>query len=318
MVLDGIEKELKAQFFRTHRKGKWYAPKVHLVRYADDFIVTSESRELLEKEVLPTIEKFMKKRGLALSPEKTVITHIDGGFDFLGCNIRKYKGKLLIKPSKKNTKTFLDKVRGIIKLNKSVTQEMLIMKLNPVIRGWAEYHKYIVAKHTFNRVDYEIWQSLWNWAKRRHPKKGKRWIAKKYFHRIGFETWVFSIHRKEPAKNDIQQIRLVSTSDIEIRRFVKIKSQANPFDIKWTQYFEERETDKMRISLKGRKILTKLYRQQKGYCPVCQEKITLETDFKVHDAQAGNQTVKLMLHPQCHNVLHSLKIKAEPVLAIGL
>lgn len=84
----------------------------------------------------------MQERGLQLSEEKTVITHIDNGFDFLGQNIRKYKGKLLIKPSRNAIKTFLAKVRKIIKGSKSATQEQLIRRLNPVIRGWVNYHRY--------------------------------------------------------------------------------------------------------------------------------------------------------------------------------
>jgi len=82
------------------------------VRYADDFIITGNSKELLEKEVKPCVEAFLDERGLQLSQEKTKLTHISEGFDFLGQNVRKYGGKLLIKPSAKNVKAFLDKVRG--------------------------------------------------------------------------------------------------------------------------------------------------------------------------------------------------------------
>ena len=105
------------------------------MRFADDFIITGENRELLQEQVLPIVRDFMAERGLQLSEEKTVITHIDEGFDFLGCNIRKYNGKLLIKPSKKNLKGILDKVRSAIKENPTVKQEWLIRKLNPMIRA---------------------------------------------------------------------------------------------------------------------------------------------------------------------------------------
>ena len=107
------------------------------VRYADDFIITGDSKELLENEVRPLVEEFLKERGLALSADKTRITHIDEGFDFLGQqHLRKYDGKPLVKPSKKNTHAFLEKVRGIIGANKAVSQTALIRLLNPVIRGW--------------------------------------------------------------------------------------------------------------------------------------------------------------------------------------
>lgn len=173
MVLDGLEFMLNKRFRKHYENGVYVNPKVNLVRYADDFIITGESRELLESQVKPLVEAFMTERGLMLSPEKTVITNICDGFDFLGFNIRRYSnGKFLIKPSQKNVKTFLDKVRRIIKHSKASTQQELIGKLNPIIRGWALYHAHNASKQTFSMVDNQIWQCLWRWARRRHPKKG--------------------------------------------------------------------------------------------------------------------------------------------------
>ncbi len=132
MALDGLEKEL----MQTFRKSGYHSAKhqVNYVRYADDFICSGSSRELLENEVRPLIAAFMRERGLELSEEKTAITHIDKGFDFLGQNVRKYNGKMLIKPSKKNLKNFLCKVREIIKRNPTLPAWKLIGQLNPVIR----------------------------------------------------------------------------------------------------------------------------------------------------------------------------------------
>jgi RNA-directed DNA polymerase len=122
-----------------------------VVRYADDFVVTGDSKELLETVVKPWVEQFLRERGLILSKEKTKIVHIDEGFDFVGWNFRKYRGKMLIKPSKKNVKAFYDKVKSIIERSLSVPTAVLINKLNPVFRGWAEYHKGVVAKATFSK-----------------------------------------------------------------------------------------------------------------------------------------------------------------------
>jgi RNA-directed DNA polymerase len=108
-----------------------------MVRYADDFIITGTSKELLEGEVKPFVEQFMKERGLELSQEKTVITCVDNGFDFLGHHVRKYNGTYLAKPSRKNVHAFLEKVRRIVKANKQAMVEILLGLLNPVIRGWA-------------------------------------------------------------------------------------------------------------------------------------------------------------------------------------
>ena len=160
MVLDGLEVQIRKKYHKTKRDGKAYFPKVNFIRYADDFIVTGESRELLEAGVLPIIREFLSERGLELSEEKTVITHIEDGFDFLGCNIRWYKEKLLTKPSKKNYKAIVNKIRGIIKQNPSMKQEDLIRKLNPVIRGWVNFQKYNVSSQAFDRFDFDVWRCL--------------------------------------------------------------------------------------------------------------------------------------------------------------
>jgi len=145
LVLDGLETKLNTEIGKTRRfGGKQTNLKMHYVRYADDFVVTGISKDMLEREVKPIIEVFMKERGLTLSSEKTKITHIDGGFDFLGQNVRKYNGKLLIKPSKANIKAFLEKVRSTTKGNKMAKQENLIGLLNPMIRGWANFQQWPV------------------------------------------------------------------------------------------------------------------------------------------------------------------------------
>jgi len=167
MTLDGMEELLKSKFKRPE--------KVHMVRYADDFIITGESKELLENEVKPLIMEFLKTRGLELSEEKTKISHIDDGFDFLGFNIRKYKGKLLTKPSKSGIASIKAKIREIIEANKSVRTETLTEKLNPVIRGWGNYYRHSASKRTFTSVDHAIHEMTWKWAKRRHPDKSLKW-----------------------------------------------------------------------------------------------------------------------------------------------
>jgi RNA-directed DNA polymerase len=149
---------------------------MNMVRYADDFIITGNSKEWLESEVKPAVVEFLAERGLVLSPEKTRITHIKDGFDFLGWNLRKYDGTLLMKPSKANVKAHFDRIREVIKANKTATQVNLIRLLNPILRGWANYHRHVVAKKTFVRNDANVWSLLWQWATRRHPNKGARWV----------------------------------------------------------------------------------------------------------------------------------------------
>lgn len=133
MCLDGLEQKLTEQFGQKNT-----AParrhKVNYVRFADDFICTGSSRELLEEKVKLLIIQFMAERGLTLSEEKNIITHIDNGFDFLGRNIRKYNGKLLIKPSKKNLKNHLDKVRTIIEKHQMVTNIIYLLRVQEIVR----------------------------------------------------------------------------------------------------------------------------------------------------------------------------------------
>jgi RNA-directed DNA polymerase len=157
-----------------------------------DFVITSKSKELLEGEVQPLVEQFLQERGLELSPTKTVITHVEHGFDFLGQNVRTYpNGKLLIKPAKKNVKTFLDGIRRTIKAAQGVPAADLIDQLNPKIRGWANYHRHVVSKRTFGRVDHSIFSSLWKWARRGHPNKSPRWFKPKDFAQRENRDWSF-------------------------------------------------------------------------------------------------------------------------------
>jgi hypothetical protein len=128
--------------------------KAHFSIYADDFIITGASKKVLETKVKPLVESFLHGRGLELSQEKTKITHIDDGFDFLSINVRKYKGKCITKPSKKSVKLFLANIRATIKSNPTAKPENLIHLLNPKIRGWANYFRFNCAKRTFSYVDH--------------------------------------------------------------------------------------------------------------------------------------------------------------------
>ncbi len=306
LALDGLEEKLRT------RKGKQGL--VNLIRYADDFVITGRTKELLESEVIPIITAHLKERGLELSEEKTKITQIDKGFDFLGQNIRKYKNgairKLLIKPSEKNTNSFLDKVREIIKQNPTMKAGELIRILNPIIRGWANYHRHIVAKVAFNSVDSIIFECLWSWAKRRHPNKNRSWIVKKYFTSVGGDNWVFSgiiKGRDGQPKN----VRLINAANVSIKRHTKIKVDANPYDPTWETYFERRLDVQMEADLKGYKKLLRLWFEQNGLCPVCDERITKITGwhshhiiFRVHGGTDGN-TNRVLLHPNCHRQVHN-------------
>jgi len=240
LTLDGLERLLKERFCKKYLGGKTCNPKVNLVRYADDFIITGATKEVLEDEVRPLVEQFLRDRGLQLSQEKTRVTHIEEGFDFLGQNLRKFGGKLLIQPSKKNTHTFLEKARKLIRQCRGFSQADLIRQLNPVIRGWVNYHRHIVAARTFRKVERALWQNLWRWAKRGHPNKPWEWIAGKYWHRLNGKKVFAADTGKRTPDGKPTWLRLVNPTDTKIRRHVKIKAEANPLDPQWRAYFEDR------------------------------------------------------------------------------
>jgi RNA-directed DNA polymerase len=305
LALDGLETALRVAFPRTRREP---ASLIHLVRYADDFVITGRTKELLEERVRPFVQAFLGERGLELSPEKTRITHIDEGFDFLGQTVRKHRGKLLIKPSKKSLKSFLAEVRRIIKANKQAKAGDLITYLNPKIRGWVNYHRHAVSSKVFSKVDSHIFQTLWRWARRRHPRKSAKWTRSKYFGTHGRRTWTFQ--GEVIVRGERRIARLFYAADVHIQRHVKVKGRANPYDPAWEPYFERRLDAKMTSSLKGRGHLLFLWKRQKGVCPNCGQKITPDTGWHSHhviwrvDGGSDRADNRVLLHPGCHRQVH--------------
>jgi RNA-directed DNA polymerase len=242
------------------------------------------------------------------------VTHISEGFDFLGQNVRKYRFgrpnvKLLTKPSKKNVKAFLDKAREIISSHKAVKQEHLIGLLNPMIHGWARYHCHVVASKTFVKVDHTLWHALWKWAVRRHPNKSKKWAHNRYFGRIGNRSHVFQCFVEK--NGEIRALCLRNCIDVAIRRHVKVRGEATPYDPRFESYFEARLSLKMENNLAGRRKLLYLWRRQQGLCPVCGEAITRLTRWHVHhlvrrvDGGSDSASNLWMLHPECHRQHHA-------------
>jgi RNA-directed DNA polymerase len=243
MVLDGMETVIKKQF------PKWKRQKVNFIRYADDFIITAPSEALLKDEVIPLVIDFLKIRGLRLSEEKSKITHINEGFDFLSQNIRKYKGKLLIHPSKDAVQSFKDKLKLMFRKLRGIPAHALIRILNPVIRGWSNYHKGICAKGTFYKLGTFMYQQLDRWAKYQHGNRNRHWIYARYFLNKHFTD-------KYKGKNGIQWHRLYKISHIPIRYHVKIKSNANPYLPEFDKYFYHRRKCREELAAECKQITT--------------------------------------------------------------
>jgi RNA-directed DNA polymerase len=253
MALSGIEGRIRSSRKRARDKEK-----INFISYADDFVITGDSPELLEEKVIPIVIEFLKEVGLELSKEKSRITCIDDGFNFLGFNVRKYRGILLIKPSKENIKEFLTMIRSTIKANYPAKTENLINLLNPKIRGWANYFRGSVSSQTFSEIDDKIYKMLKSWMLRRHPNKRKSWITKKYFIRRGLSNWNFHAMIKDKKGNNTP-LYLYRASGTPINRHIKIMSDANPYDPKFKEYFKHREsTSKTRISSPRLELSTRL------------------------------------------------------------
>lgn len=233
MALDGLEKLIQDKYHRNskgrienHYRAK---TKVNLVRYADDFIITANTKETAE-ELKDTVSQFLEVRGLALSEEKTAITHIDDGFDFLGWTFRKFKGKLIVKPSKNSVKTLIRKCAIIIlKQGKADSQSEIIRRLNQVTRGWTNYHRHVVASRAFSHINNTLYLLLQQWAKHRHPNKNKWWRMNKYWHEKNGKGWLFT-------SDDYSLINLRRTA---IVRHPKLQISKNPFIHK--EYFRKRK-----------------------------------------------------------------------------
>ncbi len=230
MTLDGLEQVIK--------KSCPSRRKVNFIRYADDFIVTADCRELIKENIIPAIQGFLAQRGLKLSEEKTRIVRIEEGFDFLGQYLRKYGNKLMITPSKKNMKDFLDKVREKVRRANGWKCADLIKTLNPVIRGWCYYHRCVQSSRAFAYATHIILNALRRWATRRHRKKNYKWIKQKYFSK-STTVWVFSCFIKIKDET-VKLLELIKPTLVKIVRYYKIKGAANPYDPKYLDYFAMR------------------------------------------------------------------------------
>ena len=281
IALHGMENRIRQAFPKmTHTmRETWYHKKgtdfksPQLIRYADDFVILHEDITVVQgcREV---ISEWLKDMGLELKPSKTRLAHTlkqyeqeERGFDFLGFNIRqivvgKYHSKqgfkTIITPSKKKQKAHYDQIAQVIETHKAAPQAALISRLNPIIRGWAKYYATVVSKEAYSAQDYLMYQKLKAWAKHRHPSKGGKWVARKYWQTVEGDNWVFAT-RKEKAI-----LRLLNHADTPIVRHIKVKGESSPYDgnlIYWSTRMGNNPEMPIRIS--------KLLKKQKGKCTHC-------------------------------------------------
>jgi RNA-directed DNA polymerase len=295
--LHGLENYIKA----TNKR-------LGVVRYADDFIVTARDRGSLE-EAQTQIQQWLSERGLDLSTEKTVITSIEDGFNFLGFNHRHYGGKLLIKPSKKKVLDFCKRIGGEICALNGAEQEVIIKKLNPILRGFANYYRGAVSKETFSYISHRVWQYLWRWAKRRHPNKNTKGVRKRYFHTIGGNRWIFACMGRRRGKESLLTLYHIGNTPIE--RHIKVKGEASPDDPSLTEYWEKRHQKAGKSYWEKNSRNYKIAQNQNWKCPICGQPLfngeEIETHHIVPVTESGrDDTGNLQhLHRTCHKLVHS-------------
>ncbi len=342
IALHGME-ECIAEKFPGDKQMRWidsykiFGRKIgvpRLIRYADDLVVLCEDLEVV-KECKSTIEKWLYGIGLELKPAKTRIAHtlekLEGekpGFDFLGFKVRQFKvgrhhsGKKSGKSHKENSKNSLLGFKTIISPSKTrmenhynslkywcdkmkaVAAGALIKKLNPIIRGWCNYQSPWHSKKSFSKMKNFVWNRIWRWAKRRHPKKGSKWVARKYFKNPDSgRKWTF--HSK--AKNG-EALNLLCHSDFPASvKWVKVKGNHSPYDgdeIYWSK----------RI---GNSYLTsdpqksRLLKTQNGKCAYCGLSFKPDDKIEKHHLipriKGGKSIDKnlVLLHLHCHDRIYT-------------
>jgi RNA-directed DNA polymerase len=315
MVLDGLQeiikkatKEIEKEVLTDMRKlkiksGGEYSSKIHFVRYADDFIITTNKEEHLKK-IMERVEEFLSKRGVELNKEKTKIYKIEDGFDFVGFNIKKYKtttrksGEIFIMyPTKKSIQKLKNKIKEIFKSYKRGIP--LIIKLNSILRGWGLYYRYSNASRIFTKLDHYIWTKSIKWVRNRNVRgrNSMKNAISKYYIMEGKRKWIF----KDTKDNKIFKVFRLET--IKILRYILVRNE-NPY--KNPEYFEQRLLNEWLKSLS--EIQIKLIKKQKGLCPVCKISLNMSDDenLEIHHIQPrefkGTQTIRnlLLLHKTCH------------------
>ena len=304
MALDGLEDTVAEAahvtahgFTRQSVWGHYSKSGVHVIRYADDFVITAK-REAYLQAAIQGVKRFLAERGLELNEEKTRVSHIDSGYEFLGFHFRRYKdGKVIIKPSKSSIKTLKAKLSQTVKAMYGRSQTDVILALRPVVLGWCKYYQTICASKVFNLIDKHLFRRLWRWAKRRHPNKGARWLKQRYWRSNKTRNWIFS-------SGDAV---LPACYTLPITRLRNLRIHANIF--RDEAYFLKRRMDFSSLQISNRKAW--LYRIQRAICPLCKAVIHDGDETNTHHvlpkllAGKDDWSNLALVHANCHQSYHA-------------
>lgn len=323
IALDGLEDVLASHYKvkeylypqpnGRHERSKRKLQRYGFVRYADDVLVTAETREDIEA-ILPTIEHWLSERGLELNREKTTITPVEEGVDYLGFQIRHFHGSCYTLPQREKVQSLLARIRSWLNANAGAKPATVLYTLNPLLRGWGNYYRHGVSARVFGYVDHHVFWALWRWARKRHPKKGKRWIAQKYFMPPHGRRWTFTTTVEIGGQKRV--FPLVQLSDIPIERHVKVRGTASPDNPTLQGYWAARQTRTGKSHWAKGSRQRRVAESQQWHCPVCREHLCNGEQLQLHHktpvSDGGTNQIQNLayLHQVCHEHFH----RAEQIL----
>jgi RNA-directed DNA polymerase len=265
-----------------------------LVRYADDLAVFCHTRQEAE-QVKARLAAWLVPRGLAFNEDKTRIVTLDQGFDFLGCTIRRYHGKLLIKPSKAAVRRIRERLRTELRSLRGANAQAVIARLNPIIRGWAAYYRTAVSSETFAALDHYLWKLTYKWAKHSHPNKPTRWVIRRYFgtfHRSRCDRWVFG-----DRDSGAYLLRFAWT---KIVRHQMVRGTSSPDDPALASYWADRRRRGIPRPIDTATL--RLLESQRGRCPLCGE-LLLDADRPPQSPREWEQWLTVTRKAMTHHAL---------------
>ncbi|PZS28301.1 MAG: group II intron reverse transcriptase/maturase, partial [Pseudonocardiales bacterium] len=254
-----------------------------LIRYADDLVALCRSQEQAE-QVKARLAEWLAPRGLVFNEGKTRIVNLDDGFDFLGFTVRRFNGKLLIKPSKAAVRRHRQRLRAEMLSLRGANAVMVLQRLVPIVRGWSAYYRTVVSSELFSALDRYLWRLIYKWAKHTHPKKSKRWIVNRYFGRFNKsrqDRWVFG-DRNSGAY-------LVKHAWTKIVRHQMVKSGSSRDDPALVEYWASRRRRAATPPLDN--LSLRLLQSQRGACPVCGQ-LLLAADHPPQSPREWEQWVR--------------------------
>jgi RNA-directed DNA polymerase len=333
VALHGMEEAAGVRYYTTGRDaGSAQSGSPVLVRYADDFVAMCTSREQAE-QVKERLAVWLTPRGLAFHEDKTRIVHAESGFDFLGFNVRRYHGKLLIKPSTAAQRRIRERLSTEMVALRGANAGAVLKKINPIVRGWSAYYRTVVSSEIFTALDNHVWKLAYKWAKHSHPNKPKHWVSDKYFGRFNKarrDRWVFG-DRDSGAY-------LLKFSWTKIVRHQLVKGKASPDDPALESYWTQRRRKGTPLPVDA--MTVRLLQAQRGRCPICGG-LLLHADYPPQSPQeweawrvvirkaiskqyiafpgestSGGQRIRL-LHTHCHRRNKAAVMTSPALLPAG-